>query len=440
LGTEQLAAEWQRQNDAYKSLSIKWRERLAADATRGGDLGWAERYFDDVTWESTALSDLSGLPQKMTSGARLRLRKQVNIPIYWGGRDVNLDLGLFSPVEVVYFNGVKVSPLSLDNANARYRVPAAIVQPFGNVIAISLGADRHPDSFSANKAMELSLATGPDADPIPLIGPWKYQRVEHPESQPDRPEPPPDYYPPLDSSLYNGMVAPLAPFAIRGIIWYQGESNVERGHEYRDLFTALISDWRDQWGEGEFPFYYAQLANSANSVVDAAAELREAQAMAMKLPNTGMAVTLDIGESGGHPRNKLDVGERLARWALAKDYGRTIEPSGPIYKSMDAQRQGIRLHFDHVGAGLITRGNSLSGFTVAGTDRIFKPAVAEIDGDDVVVHSNEINEPVAARYAWGNVVPQLTLFNRDGLPASPFRTDDWPGATFGKTTPWWWKQ
>jgi sialate O-acetylesterase len=294
--------------------------------------------------------------------------------------------------------------------------------------------------MAANAHGKLSLAIGPDADPIPITGAWRYRKAEYPDADPDHPEPPPDYYMPLDSSLYNGMVAPLIPFAIRGVIWYQGESNVERAHEYRDLFAAMISDWRQQWGEGDFPFYYAQLCNSANSVVDAVAELREAQSMAMKLANTGMAVTLDIGESGGHPRNKLDVGERLARWALAKDYGRAIEPSGPTFKSMNVEGSRIRLHFDHIGAGLVVHGRSLTEFTVAGTDRVFKQAAAEIDGDDVVVHSDDVVEPVATRYAWSNVVPQLSLYNRDGLPAPPFRTDDWPGATFGKTIPWWWKQ
>lgn len=437
-GTERLAKEWKIRQAAHKTAWEDWDTRLAADAAKGGSLGWAELSCNDTDWESAEASRLPNSIQLLDLTGPVRLRKPVNIPRYWGGRDVRLQLG--SGARAVYFNGVKLPPLQNDKATAQFRIPAAVVKPNANVLALLIPADCISGMFSAVADAKLSLAVGPDADPIPLTGRWYYRQALDSEELPERPEPPPDYYPPLDSSVYNGMVSPLVPFAIRGIIWYQGESNVERAHEYGVLFPALISDWRKQWGQGPFSFYYAQIANSANDVNDAAAELREAQSMAMKLPNTGMAVTLDIGESGGHPRNKLDVGERLALWALSKDYGQKVRSSGPRYVSMEVEGSNIRLHFEDVGLGLVVRGSSLAEFKVAGVDKAFHEGTAEIDGDGVVVHSESVMEPVAVRYAWSNVVEQLTLFNRDGLPAPPFRTDDWPGATFGKTKPGWWKQ
>jgi len=238
------------------------------------------------------------------------------------------------------------------------------------------------------------------------------------------------------SVLYNAMIAPLVPYAIRGAIWYQGEANLSRAHQYRTLFPAMIANWRADWGQGDFPFGFVQLAPYRYNGQNPAdyAELCEAQLMTLKsVPNTGMAVTTDIGNVRDiHPKNKQDVGRRLALWALAKVYGRDIVYSGPIYKSMAIDGDKIRLQFDHVGGGLIARdGKPLSDFTIAGADKKFVPAVATIDGDTVVVHSDQIAQPVAVRYAWrDDVVPNL--INKEELPASSFRTDSWKGVTEGK--------
>jgi len=235
------------------------------------------------------------------------------------------------------------------------------------------------------------------------------------------------------SCLYNGMIAPLVPFAIRGAIWYQGESNLSQAFLYRTLLPAMIADWRAAWGQGDFPFGVVQLApfryngqNPANF-----AELCEAQWMtAQSTPNVGLAVTLDIGNFADiHPKNKQEVGRRLALWALAKVYGRDIVYSGPSYKSMAVEGGKIRLHFDHVGGGLVAAdGKPLREFTIAGADQKFVPAEASINGDSVVVHAAEVAEPVAVRYAWRDT-PEANLANREGLPASPFRTDRWKGVT-----------
>jgi len=239
------------------------------------------------------------------------------------------------------------------------------------------------------------------------------------------------------SGLYNAMIAPLIPYAIQGAIWYQGESNAGRAYQYRKLFPAMIESWRENWDQGRFPFLFVQLANFRQTEDEPAesdwAELREAQTMTLESPNTGMAVIIDIGEANDiHPKNKQDVGKRLALWALAKTYGHKIVYSGPLYKSMEARNGKITLRFDHTGGGLVAQGEEpLKGFAIAGADRKFVWADAQIKGNTVVVKSDAIAEPVAVRYAWA-INPVCNLYNKAGLPASPFRTDTWPGVTVDK--------
>ena len=247
------------------------------------------------------------------------------------------------------------------------------------------------------------------------------------------PEPRKPYDPQLrnaPSCLFNGMVAPLIPYGIRGVVWSQGEWNARRGYRYRDVFPRLITNWRDEWGLGNFPFYFAQLGPyDGYEVPESAAELRESQAQALSLPNTGMVVTLDVGDPRDiHPRDKQTVGERLARWALAKDYGRDIVYSGPLYKSASVEGNRIRVAFDHASGGLVAQGGPLTDFAVAAEDRRFVAADAVIDGETVLVSAKSVATPVAVRFGWTNAA-EPNLFNAEGLPASPFRTDDWPCVT-----------
>jgi len=241
-------------------------------------------------------------------------------------------------------------------------------------------------------------------------------------------------HPHSPSGLYNAMIAPLIPYGIAGAIWYQGESNAGRAYQYRTLFPAMIKNWRDDWDLGQFPFLFVQLANFMKTKPEPAdsawAELREAQLMTLSLPNTGMAVIIDIGEADDiHPKNKQDVGKRLALWALAKTYGKKLVYSGPIYKSMKVDDGKVILSFDHIGSGLVAKGGEeLKGFAIAGADKKFVWADAKIEGDTVVVSSDKVAEPVAVRYAWADN-PVCNLYNAEELPASPFRTDDWPGVT-----------
>ncbi len=230
------------------------------------------------------------------------------------------------------------------------------------------------------------------------------------------------------TSIYNAMIHPLVPFAIRGAIWYQGESNHTDGMAYFDKMKALINGWRKIWGEGDFPFYYVQIAPFDNIYPnDTLPRLWEAQLAALSIPNTGMIVTVDIADLKDiHPKNKQDVGKRLALWALAKTYGKKdIAYSGPLYKSMAVEDGKIRIKFDHVGAGLVSRdGKPLSWFEIAGEDKKFVKADAVIDGETVIVSSPEVAKPVAVRLGWSRKA-EPNLSNKDGLPASPFRTDKW---------------
>jgi len=232
------------------------------------------------------------------------------------------------------------------------------------------------------------------------------------------------------SGLFNAMIAPLIPYRIKGAIWYQGEANVDRPLQYRKLFPAMIRDWRHAWGEGDFPFLFVQLASYQNVLPPRSWPLlREAQLMTLSLPKTAMVVTTDIGDAPIiHPRNKQEVGRRLSLAARAVAYNQKVIYSGPLYSSMEVEGNKIRLHFTHLGGGLVAGGSlpgRLEGFEVAGADHKFIGATARIEGDTVVVEGNQIAHPEAVRYGWQSY-PICNLYNQAGLPASPFRTDDWP--------------
>jgi sialate O-acetylesterase len=222
------------------------------------------------------------------------------------------------------------------------------------------------------------------------------------------------------------MIAPLTPYGIKGVIWYQGESNGDHPESYHKLFPALIQNWRDSWDEGDFPFLYVQLPNFGVEGLRFI-PIREAQLMTLSTPKTGMAVTIDIGDAGDiHPKNKHEVGHRLALAAQAIAYGQDVMFSGPIYDSMNVEQDKIRLHFNHVYGGLVAGplATVLLGFEIAGEDKKFIPGVATIDGGAIVVRSTSVPHPVAVRYAWA-MNTFCNLYNQAGLPASPFRTDNW---------------
>jgi sialate O-acetylesterase len=266
-----------------------------------------------------------------------------------------------------------------------------------------------------------------------LAGDWSY-RVE--SIRASGPGIGPNSYPTL---LFNAMVNPLIPYAIRGVLWYQGESNADRAFQYRQAFPLMINDWRQHWQQGDFPFLFVQLANynasnETNVKGSTWAELREAQTLTLSLPNTGMSVTTDIGEANDiHPKNKQEVGKRLAAIAFNKVYNIPMIYSGPVYESMRIDGNKIIIHFNNSGSGLIAKDKYgyLRGFEIAGDDQKFHFAKAFIEGSDVVVFQDEINKPVAVRYAWANNPEDANLYNKEDFPAGPFRTDQWKGITEG---------
>ena len=228
------------------------------------------------------------------------------------------------------------------------------------------------------------------------------------------------------SNLFNGMIAPLVPAAIAGVLWYQGESNVGRAHEYSLLFPALITGWREVFGQPNLPFYWVQLPNfhgyeKTHDWVD----LRAAQSAALALPDTAQAITIDVGEVDNiHPIDKQDVGHRLAVIALQKTYGQKIISSGPVFSTVNFTNGAAEVTFTEIGGGLAVKGSALTGFELAGVDHVFHPAEAKITGAAVAVHSDAVAAPVAVRYAWHNA-PEAALINSEGLPAVPFRSDEW---------------
>jgi len=236
-----------------------------------------------------------------------------------------------------------------------------------------------------------------------------------------------EYGPVRPGKAYNAMIAPLIPYKIAGALWYQGESNVSNPENYAELLPALIGNWRQEWGY-EFPFYFVQIAPyKYGESAYAGVQLRDAQRRSLRVPNTGMVVISDVGNKDDiHPRNKIPVGERLANMALNKTYGKKeLVPSGPLYRNMEVKGNKIKLYFDYAEPGLVAKGKELTHFEIAGSDQKFVKATAKIEGKTVVVSAKGVKNPVAVRFAWDNIA-EPNLFNKAGLPASSFRTDNWP--------------
>ena len=403
--------------------------------------GWAKPETPSAGWGRMDLPqqwERAGLP---IDGA-VWFRRAVEIPAAWAGKDLRLSLGALDDFDTTYFAGEEIGRTGKETPGywavpRLYTVPGRLVKA-GRAVVAARVFDHYGGGGFSGVTPDLWIAPADSSGAkVPLAGPWEYQ-VERslPPSTPDFATQP--RYPSADNSnsptvLYGAMIAPLTPLAIRGALWYQGESNAGAAFQYRTLFPAMIRDWRRAWGRGDFPFLFVQLANymarAAEPGESAWAELREAQAMTLALPKTGMAVAIDIGETSDiHPKNKHDVGARLARWALADTYGQPAVRSGPLYRSFSVEGAAVRVRFDH-GEGLATAdGRPPKGFAIAGADRKWRWAEARIDGQTVVVSSPEVPRPVAARYAWADD-PEATLRNGAGLPASPFRTDDWPMLT-----------
>ncbi|RMD83454.1 MAG: hypothetical protein D6820_02315 [Lentisphaerae bacterium] len=401
--------------------NAEWAQGWAASGVNTDDWGtmvlpgrWTEQGFDfnGVFW----------------------FRRQVTVPAAWEGRALMLEVGACDKGDITYFNNQEVGRTLPTRPNGwaekrQYRVPVEQVR-FGaeNIIAVRVYSHMHDGGIHGSASDMRIYPEGEPQQALSLAGPWQY-RVAHnfgdlmrqgmtsPQNAP--------------GVLFKNMIQPLTPFPVTGVIWYQGESNAGNAGLYANMFPVMIQDWRERWGV-EFPFLFVQLANfrqrHSEPVDTSWARLRDSQFRTLKTcPKTGMAVTIDIGDPDDiHPRNKQDVGKRLAAWALRHHYSRPdIVPSGPLFRCAKREGQRMRLYFDECAEGLELRGPAEGAFAIAGEDQCFVWATeVVVEGDSVVVSHPDIAEPQAVRYAWDDNPPSV-LYNSAGLPASPFRTDDW---------------
>ena len=420
-------------DDYAKSVENEVKQRVGETSTidkgmKNGQALWAAPAYNDAAWktmelpgyiESNGLQGVDGI---------VWFRKEITLSADEAKQKSTLYLAKINDSDSTYINGTLVGSTRLQAEKSRvYPIEAGLLKPGKNIITVRIEDIGGMGGVYGNPAT-LYLQSGDHN--ISLVGSWKYKvgivkfnAVLSPNS-----------YPTL---LYNAMIHPLVPFAIKGAIWYQGESNAERAKQYRRVFPDLIKDWRAHWNQGDFPFLFVQLANFKKQdsipVESDWAELREAQTMTLALPNTGMAVTTDVGEALDiHPKNKQTVGLRLALAGLKVAYQKDIVYTGPVYQSMNVEGNKVTLTFDQIGSGIKIKDKYgyLKGFAIAGEDHQFHWATGKITGVNTLqISSSEVQHPVAVRYAWSNNPEDANLYNSADLPASSFRTDNWKGIT-----------
>jgi sialate O-acetylesterase len=382
------------------------------------DASWAE-ISPAKLWEESGYDNIDGIAW---------YRKTIELTSEQAKAASEINLGAIDDNEITWINGIKIGATNKYNAKRIYSIPANTLKAGKNVIAIRVedtgnggglygGTD---DKFLQIGDKKLSLADQ-----------WKFKVTEAQISSKDIG---PNDYPTL---LYNGMLNPIIPYGIKGAIWYQGESNADRAKQYQRVFPDMIKDWRTHWNQGDFTFLFVSLANymeAAKPPYESAwAELREAQTKTLALPKTGMALAIDLGDAVNiHPKNKQDVGKRLALAGLKVAYGKDIVYSGPMYQSVRFEGNKALISFTETGGGLVVKNKYgyVTEFSIAGADKKFVWAKAKVTGKNTVeVSSDEVKNPVAVRFGWANNPDGLNLYNQEGLPANPFRTDDWPGIT-----------
>jgi len=383
-------------------------------------------------WADQGIKGLNGI---------VWFRKEIEVPASMAGKPAKLFVGRIVDADETYVNGVKVGNITYQYPPRRYEIPAGLLKAGKNLLVVRVTNTFGKGGFVPDKRYELTDGV----NHIDIRGDWQYKvgQVFAPRKSDARPiqggaaGPTEANALPFSAQneptgLYNTMVAPAIKASVKGFLWYQGEANAGNPREYRQLLPALIKDWRNKWGEGTLPFIYVQLPNFMEMQYSPSesqwAELREGQLQSLSVPNTGMVVAIDAGEWNDiHPLDKKDVGDRLALAAEHLAYGdQAVVWSGPIYRSASVGGKSIVLTFDHIGTGLVAKGGGgvLHAFAIAGADKKFVWADARIDGDKVIVSSDEVPEPKYVRYAWADNPADANLYNKDGLPASPFRTDE----------------
>lgn len=429
------------QEEEFKDLKLEQYEKTASQNEKNrqkyaesmkDDKGLKERWFDPESkasgWKSINLPQEWSRSEIGNTDGIVWFRREFNLSAE-PKDEATLSLGPIDDMDVTYINGKEVGSMKEYSKDRVYTIKPGVLKQGKNLLVVKV-TDNQGGGGLYGKPEQLFIEA--NGIKIRLDGEWDWKSSVL-TSDFGVQDVGPNAYP---SQLYNAMIAPVVNFPVRGVIWYQGESNAGASFRYRELFPMMIRNWRDKWGY-EFPFIWVQLANfMAPDEMPAEsgwAELREAQRMTLALPKTGQAVILDIGEADDiHPRNKKEVGLRLAYNALAIEYGKKVVHSGPLFKTMEVADGKAVLSFDHVGSGLVAKGNRygyVNGFAIAGEDQKFRWAKAFVQGDKVVVFHEDIPNPVAVRYAWGNNPDDANLYNREGLPASSFKTDSWKWST-----------
>ncbi len=438
----------------FNAAVKRWEDTRNGPANTGFEAGYAKSDFDDSTWKTMKLPrnwESVGLDKDGV----VWFRKTIDLPDGWAGQKLKLELGPIDDGDTTYLNNTQIGQTEpylngVWQRDRTYDVPAELVTQGKLTIAVRVvDLSGNGGIYGKPEQLKLTRADG-QGEAISLAGDWRYV-FAHEINSDNRPVRPPARpfgpdHPHAAAGLFNGMIAPITPYTVKGTIWYQGEANAWRAQQYRKLFPGLIEDWRKQFSNPDMPFLFVQLANyraTSDKVEDTDwPHLRDAQLHTLRtVKNTGMAVTIDIGAANDiHPRNKQDVGLRLARWALHDTYGKTdVVKSGPILKGADgdpANKQHALLTFETFGSGLKVRGEGpLRGFSVSDGRGNFVHANAQIVESDqgkatvVRVWSDDIKQPYTVRYAWEDNPDEANLVNEEGLPASPFRTDDWKGPT-----------
>lgn len=423
---ERLGFDPNRMEQAYSEERAHW-QSLFTEKDKGmenGKLCWTAPSLSEEDWQTISLPGYwEGKGLKDFDGI-IWFRRSLEIPAEWAGKPLTLRLGMIDDEDITYFNGVEIARGAGYMTPRTYTIPAKLVKAGKAVLAVRV-SDFGGEGGIHGKAEELYVEA--DGKRICLAGDWKYRIGLSLKGFPPAPVSPvqSSSYPTV---LFNAMVKPWTAFPIKGVIWYQGEANVGRPEQYGDLFPALITDWRRQW-RSDFPFYFVQLANFMESKEiqpdSEWAALREAQTKALKLDQVGMAVTIDIGLADDiHPKNKQEVGRRLALVALAGSYGKNVSGSAPVFRNYRIKGDKMELDFGQKQDGFQIKGTTLKGFTIAGPDRVFYPAEAMVQNGKIIVFSPEVSIPLAARYGWADN-PDCNLYGENGLPVAPFRTDCW---------------
>jgi len=405
-------------NERVKAWNLQLKQN---DEGHKGPLKWYNPAFNASDWETMQVPGYWINTKTGNVNGCVWFRKEVNVPAKMAGKPATLKVGRIADADSVFINGKFVGSVNSLYSLRSYKVPENLLKEGSNTIVVKITSLIHHGGFVPGRPYQLIN----DSDTIHLEGDWKYKVGAIAEPLDDK-----LFTGKIPTGLFNGMLAPVTNYTIKGAVWYQGESNTIRAYEHFEIFKGLIKDWRTNWRQGDFPFLYVQLPNFTEENFETTkydwAVFRETQLKALNIPNTGMAVTVDVGEFNDiHPVKKKPVGDRLAFAAQKVAYGdNRVVYSGPIYKSIEFKGNQASLSFASVGSGLVAQGGDLKYFEICGIDNKFVPAKAKIAGDKIVVSSDLVSKPVAVRYAWANNPEGANLYNKEGLPASPFRTSE----------------